>query len=50
MHQCQKAKDDVNKSKKKYLDFVAKSLENRHIENAAASLLPFDNVISAVGH
>ena len=50
MHQCQKAKDDVNKSKKKYLDFVAKSLENRHIENAAASLLPFDNVISARLH
>ena len=47
MHQCQRAKDAVNKNKKKYLDFVAKSLENRHIENAAASLLPFDNVISA---
>lgn len=47
MHQCQKAKDAANKNMKKYLDFVAKSLENRHIENAAASLLPFDNVISA---
>jgi len=47
MHQCQKAKDAVNKNKKKYLDFVAKSLDNRCIENAAASLLPFDNVISA---
>ena len=47
MHQCQKAKDAVNKNKKKYLDFVAKSLDNRRIENAAASLLPFDNVISA---
>lgn len=47
MHQCQKAKDAVNKNKKKYLDFVAKSLGNKRIENAAASLLPFDNVISA---
>lgn len=47
MHQCQRAKDAVSKNKKKYLDFVAKSLENRRIENAAASLLPFDNVISA---
>ena len=47
MHQCQKAKDAVNKNKKKYLDFVVKNLNNRHIENAAASLLPFDNVISA---
>ena len=46
MHQCQKAKDAVNKNKKKYLDFVAKSIDNRRIENAAASLLPFDNVIS----
>lgn len=47
MHQCQKAKDAANKNMKKYLDFVAKSLDNRRIENAAASLLPFDNVISA---
>lgn len=47
MHQCQKAKDAVNKNKKKYLDFVAKSLGNKRIENAAASLLPFDNVITA---
>ena len=47
MHQCQRAKDAVSKNKKKYLDFVSKSLENRRIENAAASLLPFDNVISA---
>lgn len=47
MHQCQRAKDAVSKNKKKYLDFVSKSLENRSIENAAASLLPFDNVISA---
>ena len=50
MHQCQKAKDAVNKNKKKYLEFVAKSLDNRHIEDAAASLLPFDNVISARLH
>ena len=50
MHQCQKAKDAVNKNKKKYLEFVAKSLYNRRIENAAASLLPFDNVISARLH
>lgn len=47
MHQCQRAKDAVSKNKKKYLDFVSKSLDNRRIENAAASLLPFDNVISA---
>ena len=47
MHQCQKTKDAVNQNKKKYLDFVAKSLDNRRIENAVASLLPFDNVISA---
>lgn len=47
MHQCQRAKDAVSKNKKKYLDFVSKSLGNRSIENAAASLLPFDNVISA---
>lgn len=47
MHQCQRAKDAVSKNKKKYLDFVSKSLENRRIENAVASLLPFDNVISA---
>lgn len=50
MHQCQRAKDAVGKNKKKYLDFVAKSLANRRIENAAASLLPFDNVISARLH
>lgn len=50
MHQCQKAKDAVNKNKKKFLDFVAKSLGNKRIENAAASLLPFDNVISARLH
>ena len=50
MHQCQRAKDDVNKNKKKYLEFVAKSLDNRRIENAAASLLPFDNIISARLH
>lgn len=50
MHQCQKAKDAVNRNKKKYLEFVAKSLDNRHIEDAAASLLPFDNVISARLH
>lgn len=47
MHQCQKAKDAVNKNKKKYLDFVVKNLENKRMESAAASLLPFDNVISA---
>ena len=50
MHQCQRAKDDVNKNKKKYLEYVAKSLDNRRIENAAASLLPFDNIISARLH
>jgi len=50
MHQCQKAKDAVNRNKKKYLEFVAKSLDNRYIEDAAASLLPFDNVISARLH
>ena len=50
MHQCQRAKDAVSKNKKKYLDFVSKSLEKRSIENAAASLLPFDNVISARLH
>ena len=47
MHQCQRTKDAVSKNKRKYLDFVVKSLDNRRIENAAASLLPFDNVISA---
>lgn len=47
MHQCQRTKDAVNKNKKKFLDFVAKSLGNKRIENAAASLLPFDNVITA---
>ena len=50
MHQCQRAKDAANKNMKKYLDFVAKSLDNRRIENAVASLLPFDNVISARLH
>ena len=47
MHQCQRTKDAVSKNKRKYLDFVVKSLGNSHIESAAASLLPFDNVISA---
>jgi hypothetical protein len=47
MHQCQRTKDAVSKNKRKYLDFVVKSIDNKRIENAAASLLPFDNVISA---
>ena len=47
MHQCQKTKDAVSKNKRKYVDFVVKSLDTKRIENAAASLLPFDNVISA---
>lgn len=47
MHQCQRTKDVVSKNKKKYLEFVAKSLDNKRVENTAASLLPFDNVISA---
>ena len=47
MHQCQRTKDAVSKNKRKYLDFVVKSLDNKRIDNAAASLLPFDNVISA---
>ena len=47
MHQCQRTKNVVSKNKRKYLDFVVKSLNNRHIESAAASILPFDNVISA---
>lgn len=47
MYQCQRTKDAVSKNKRKYLDFVVKSIDNKRIENAAASLLPFDNVISA---
>jgi len=47
MHQCQRTKDTVSKNKRKYLDFVVKNLDSKRIENAAASLLPFDNVISA---
>lgn len=50
MHQCQRTKDAVSKNKRKYLDFVVKSIDNKRIENAAASLLPFDNVISARLH
>lgn len=47
MIQCQKTKDAFNKNKKNYLEFVAKSLGNQDIEQAAEALLPFDKFVTA---
>lgn len=44
---CQKTKDDLNKNKKQFLDFVVKGLSSGNVVKAAEALLPFDNFVCA---
>lgn len=44
---CQKTKDVVNGSKKEYVEFVARCLDNEDFIKAVNELLPFDNVAQA---
>ena len=44
---CQKTKDDLNKNKKQFLDFVVKGLSSGNIVKAAEALLPFDKFVTA---
>ena len=46
-YSCQQIKDVVNGSKKEYVEFVARCLDNEDFIKAVNELLPFDNVAQA---
>lgn len=46
-YSCQQTKDVVNSSKKEYVEFVARCLDNEDFIKTVNELLPFDNVAQA---
>ena len=46
-YSCQQTKDVVNGSRKEYVEFVARCLDNKDFIKAVNKLLPFDNVAQA---
>ena len=46
-YSCQQTKDVVNGSKKEYVEFVARCLDNEEFLKTVNELLPFDNVAQA---
>lgn len=46
-YSCQQTKDVVNGSKKEYVEFVARCLDNEEFLKTVSELLPFDNVAQA---
>lgn len=46
-YSCQQTKDVVNGSKKEYVEFVARCLDNEKFLKTVNELLPFDNVAQA---
>ena len=46
-YSCQQIKDVVNGSKKEYVEFVARCLDNEEFLKTVNELLPFDNVAQA---
>lgn len=46
-YSCQQTKDAVNSSKKEYVEFVARCLNNEDFIKTVNELLPFDNVAQA---
>jgi hypothetical protein len=46
-YSCQQTKDAVNVSKKEYVEFVDRCLDNEDFIKAVNELLPFDNVAQA---
>lgn len=47
MHECQRTKEDANKYRKDFLDFVCLSLKNEIVVKELEALLPFDNFVSS---
>ena len=46
-YSCQQTKNVVNGSRKEYVEFVARCLDNKDFIKAVNKLLPFDNVAQA---